>query len=475
MKKKILLLGLLFFAPLLGFGLEKSVPDGYIYFGILPQKSKINALLQKIITAEKYPALKQSMSQSSQDTFGLNILQDSPSKIGVCNDRFIEFFFRPKTNSMIIRIPASNPAKFLDKFKAILKRKWIKVKEKNADGMKVLTPSNLRYVSNRVFYQISGSSILLSPSAQDIKLLEKAPSTAMNEALFTASERKMESEKPLFFFYLSRQNLIDFAPQFAQFARSVMMMANSSSQNLSLDFLTERKDDPDSFTTPRFLENNPLLLISFYINHNEISQLIQKTGDLKFQMIFDSLDLQNTLGNSFFIALQDFNYIEVLQGILDNIQGVMGLEVKNSQPYASLLEMMFQQQAVEQSGSRFKKIPYRGNLIYAFEGLPIQTSIQTLNLYTVVLKDFFLIAMNEGSLRKTIDNYLDGKKEIVLPVEPRNTTFFMDLERFFQKVPMITPILQRYGIAIDNFRYLLGKYQALGQALQVNLSLFFSR
>jgi hypothetical protein len=98
---------------------------------------------------------------------------------------------------------------------------------------------------------------------------------------------------------------------------------------------------------------------------------------------------------------------------------------------------------------------------------------QSMSLYAVILNDYLMMSLSKQNLRSIVDNFKSGKDNLRMKVEDGKLFLYMDIQEMTRKIPMVAPMMQRYGIDIQNFDYLRGFYEYAASLMKANISIHF--
>jgi hypothetical protein len=297
--------------------------------------------------------------------------------------------------------------------------------------------------------------------------------------MFKEAREHIEKQKPLLFVYVDRQIMKHLPMQFmGKLDQSFLGFLNYKQSELLLEIWLEKEKENQLKSLPGFVKNYPVLLLNMQISPEEIQKVLLNSGNPQMGVFANGLNLKESLGENVFMTVHDFRYMEIFQGDFSSIQGTAGIHIKDRKPYEMVLEMLLQQGTpgkIGQPGSpaRFTKESYKGNQLYLFEGIPMGKQGQSMSLYAVILNDYLMMSLSKQNLRSIVDNFKSGKDNLRMKVEDGKLFLYMDIQEMTRKIPMVAPMMQRYGIDIQNFDYLRGFYEYAASLMKANISIHF--
>lgn len=458
--KKFLIL-LLFIVPLSSFTLEEKIPAQYIYVGFLPKVGQVKSVLKKMINPGKYRLLEQMVAFRSRKTIGFDIINEPISRLGIEKNSYVEMMLSPKKSDFMIKFSKGNPSILLRKFQSLLKKKWRSIKTSSSNGVSYFSTNNPRYRSARVFYKLNSSSLVLATS---VKVLAGQVSfKIIASTLHTKAKRFIKRKRPLMYVFISKEFFTMASRALALLVNDMFLFFGSDSKSLWVSSMMEKKGYQE-VSLPRFIKNTPVFLLNGPINERDLKNFQNILKRRGMGGAFGSVNMKEIFGNQLFFTLEDFNFIELMQGIYQNMSIGFGLKLKKSDVMIGLFEMGLMQ--VRSSYGKGRKSVYRGAPLYIFENIPSSAGGKSLvNLYCVIFKDYLFAHTKLNELKAMADRYKNGVKSLRLPTRSKGVVLFLDFIELFKRLPLVKNRIKSYGINIDNLNYFETHYKVLSDSI----------
>lgn len=464
---------MLFFSilPVFSFAAIEDVPKGYIYFGIKPDREKVNAILQKTVTPQILPALTEKINAHIRNELGFDFLNESPKGIGINPDKYIEVFFNPNgaaQNDLYFSIPVINANFFLNQLRQTLKKKWGAFSETSLEnGLKIIKSKNPKYSTVNLCYKTGEGKIFFAASArilQEKDLLERET----DHNFMAKLDGVIAEENPFVVFYMGESLAVQLSESALQMGIAVTGDIKKNELEIGLIYTNDNKIKLEH-AVPGFLKDNPILLISSPIDKEELLKISMTKTDLQIQELLKILNLKESLGNGIFLTVDEINYLELAQGIMTSSQIFLGFEIKDHKPYLALMDTMLGANSDRNRAVRtiFQDVP-----VYSIQDLDFGTNRE---IHVAVLKDYVFISFNMNTIKKNIVAAVQKKQKILLPVNDKNLLMFFDAVSFFKRVPLAPLLIQR-GIAADNIKWIVARISDEQKGLiRLNINLVFNR
>jgi len=472
-------LGILLFVPLFNFAALKDLPEGYYYIGFQPDREKINDLIKETVSADVYPAVMNRISNWLTHEIGFDFFNEPIELLGLDPQQYVEFYFKPgmqDEKAAILALHSPKPQKVVESIKAVLRKKWTAVHEENLDkSVKRLYTKNPKYARVPLYYLILTEKVVF---ANSIRILEKLNQAGQHKDMLFLEhvQQAVKTEKPLMACYFGEQITTELSQ--GQVNYGIALLLAKKNKELQLDLLTGKKFAALNYQMPNFIDDNPLLLLSIPVDRNALVAMAEKSKDPQVKLLLSMLNLKESLGQGFFVTLNDFNFQEIFAGNLINTSAVLGFELTDKKPYLSLLDTMALGGSLGEDGAAAEtnkavKSFYQGQSLYSLKGL---ASENLKELHIAVMDQYLLVTLNLDYLKKTVQASLQNKKKGLLPVDQKNLVLYMNFSELFKKIPLLA-MLQQKGIAVDNLKTIISRLNTIQSAdfFRLSLSIIFNR
>lgn len=473
--------------PLIGAGFPKEIPKGYMYVGLKLDQNKMKDAMKKVMLPQIYQQMESQVSMMSKMQMGFDFFNDNSSKIGIDPAGYVEVYFNPSSEKGVIVVPSRKPAAFISSLQKILKGIWTDVKVQNLGRVRKLYTTNPNFKNDPVFYVIRGTKIFIAPDQQSLNLPAGVP---LGGELVADLSAQIKSESPIMVLALDAKDFPDLRMMGEQ---RIVALLNHASDRISLDvYVNYPGQDKPGVVTPSFIERNPLLMLAFDFDAQKLNQLLQMGGRNPMSAMLGNMNLADILGKTAFVTVQDFNALELMQGSASGLDAAIGVQTKNSAPIKMILDgIMMQSQGQAKKGSprmgpEISKDVVDGYDYYTFAGLPMGNASQGsassgISLYMAFVDDYALLSSSDAGLKKILANYKAGNQAFKIPVKGNNVFLFANVEGVLKKINVVFPMLSSFsaeaGIALDNFKYLLGEIpeKQTNGFFRATLSLIFNQ
>ncbi len=441
--------------PILNFGINKKLPNNFIYVGVNLQQAKIKNVLRKMMSSQFYQSFSQK-SLTIKAMIGFDPLNDPVKNYGVDDNKYIGIYYQAQVNKIVFEIPTFKPSKFLRSFRRLLKTRWGGVKVKRIGRIRSFYTKHPRFKNKEIYFVIIKKLVYLAPDKESLVLISRSKENSnINKEIFAKVDLILKTEKPLFYAIINPNTF----PTLGFLKSHFFLYAGIVDGKIKVEFMVSAKEKIEA-SPPTFLEDNPLALVVNNINANEIDETLNKfPGGEQISRLIENLNIKQTLGTKGFIVLQDFNAMGLIQQKFDEVSFCAGIQLKDSVPYEAMLESLMAQNRKEgQESDKISATKHLGHKVYSVNGISI--GMAKVKIYITLFQDYLILSTNIKSMKKVIFNYLNKKEELRLPVANKNLFMFINTKKIWEKLimvfPMIKQLTNKIGINIDHIRFLTG-------------------